>query len=75
MVLASAGFDRVGVVQLGEGSSNGREELTESQLGEVGVQNGWMIAPVGEDNGSQFTQGSGRCSSTKPSAINTNNFI
>jgi len=57
MVLNSAGFDRVGHVQLGGEPVS--EELTESQVGQVGVRSGWMVAAVGEDNGSQFTQGSG----------------
>lgn len=57
MVLNSAGFDRIGHVQLGGGPEG--EDLTESQLGQVGVRSGWMVAAVGEDNGSQFTQESG----------------
>ncbi|KAF8456970.1 hypothetical protein BGX38DRAFT_1266189 [Terfezia claveryi] len=56
MILNIAGIDRVGYVQLGGVLVN--EELTESQLGQVGVRSGWMVAAVGEDNGSQFTQGS-----------------
>jgi len=57
MILNSAGFDKIGHMQLGGIPVN--EELTESQLDQVGVRGGWMVAAVGEDNGSQFTQGSG----------------
>lgn len=57
MVLNSAGIDRLGHVQLSGVPVS--EESTESQLGQVGVRSGWMVAAVGEDNGSQFTQGSG----------------
>lgn len=56
MILNIAGIDRIGYVQLGGVPVN--EELTESQLGQVGLRSGWMVAVVGEDNGSQFTQGS-----------------
>lgn len=59
MVLSSVGFDRIGHVCLG--GDNQAEEFTSSQLEEIGVRSGWMVTNVGEDNGSQFTQGSGMC--------------
>ncbi|KAF8421669.1 hypothetical protein EV426DRAFT_195367 [Tirmania nivea] len=56
MILNSAGLNRIGHAQLGGVPVS--EELTESQLCLVGVRSGWMVVAVGEDNGSQFTQGS-----------------
>ena len=58
-MLSSVGFDRIGHVYLG--GDHPVEELTNSQLEEIGMRSGWMVTNVGEDNGSQFTQGSGTC--------------
>ncbi|KAF8463066.1 hypothetical protein BDZ91DRAFT_796572 [Kalaharituber pfeilii] len=58
MVLSSAGYGLAPRLQPGNGDFE-REFQDESELLEVGMKSGWMVARVGEDNGSQFTQESG----------------